>query len=57
MNKSKPVPDFKTEEEEQLFWGSHDSTDYIDWSKAQRVRLPNLKLSTPKRLGPTSPQQ
>ena len=28
------------------FWETHDSTDYIDWSKAERVRLPNLKPST-----------
>jgi predicted DNA binding CopG/RHH family protein len=24
----------------------HDSTDYIDWSKAERARFPNLKPST-----------
>ena len=24
----------------------HDSADYIDWSKAERVRLPNLRPST-----------
>jgi predicted DNA binding CopG/RHH family protein len=44
--KLKPIPDFRTEAEERAFWESHDSTDYVDWSKAQRVRLPNLKLST-----------
>jgi predicted DNA binding CopG/RHH family protein len=26
--------------------GTHDSTEYVDWSKAQRVRLPYLKMST-----------
>jgi predicted DNA binding CopG/RHH family protein len=25
---------------------THDSTDYVDWSKAKRVRFPNLKPST-----------
>jgi CopG antitoxin of type II toxin-antitoxin system len=45
MKKSKPVPAFKTEAEERKFWETHDSTDYIDWSKAERVRLPNLKPS------------
>ena len=40
-----PVPAFKTEAEERKFWETHDSTDYIDWSKAERVR-PNLKPST-----------
>ena len=41
----KPIPYFKNEDEERAFWGSHDSTDYVDWSKARRVRFPNLKLS------------
>jgi predicted DNA binding CopG/RHH family protein len=39
----KPVPTFANEAEERQFWETHDSTDYIDWSKAQRVRFPNLK--------------
>lgn len=42
----KPVPEFKSEAEERLFWETHDSADYLDWSKAERVRFPNLKLST-----------
>jgi predicted DNA binding CopG/RHH family protein len=37
---------FRTEAEERKFWETHDSTDYIDWSKAERVRFPNLKPST-----------
>ena len=44
--KLKPIPRFRSEAEERKFWETHDSTDYVDWSKAQRVRLPNLKLST-----------
>ena len=44
--KLKLIPRFRSEAEERKFWESHDSTDYVDWSKAQRVRLPNLKLST-----------
>jgi len=44
--KLKPIPRFRNEAEERKFWETHDSTDYVDWSKAQRVRLPNLKLST-----------
>jgi predicted DNA binding CopG/RHH family protein len=39
-------PKFKTEAEERKFWETHDSTDYINWSKAKRVRFPNLKPST-----------
>ena len=46
MKKAKPLPTFKTEAEERKFWETHDSTDYVDWSKAERVRLPNLKPST-----------
>jgi predicted DNA binding CopG/RHH family protein len=44
--KLKPIPAFANEDEEHEFWQTHDSTDYVDWSKAERVRLPNLKLST-----------
>lgn len=35
----------KGEEEEREFWSEHDSTDLIDWSKAKRVTLPDLKPS------------
>ena len=44
--KLKPVPAFKNEAEERAFWESHDSTDYVDWSRVERVRLPNLKPTT-----------
>lgn len=40
------VPRFRSEAEERAFWQEHDSVDYIDWSVAERVRLPNLKPST-----------
>jgi predicted DNA binding CopG/RHH family protein len=41
----KKVPKFKTEDEEQKFWASHDSTEFVDWSGAKRVILPKLKPS------------
>lgn len=44
--KLKSIPRFRSEADERKFWETHDSTDYIDWSKAQRVQFPNLKLST-----------
>jgi len=44
--KRKSMPAFESEVEERVFWESHDSTDHVDWSKAQRVRFPNLKPST-----------
>jgi predicted DNA binding CopG/RHH family protein len=47
MNKNpRSIPKFRSEAEERRFWETHDSTDHIDWSKAERVRLPNLKPST-----------
>ncbi len=42
----KKIPVFKSENAERTFWDTHDSTDYIDWSKAKRVRFPNLQPST-----------
>lgn len=43
---AKSIPKFRTEAEERSFWEAHDSSDLVDWSKAERVRLPNLKPST-----------
>lgn len=42
----KTIPKFSTVEEEQTFWENNDSTEYLDWEKAQLVKLPNLKKST-----------
>jgi len=42
----KRIPKFDSEAEEQEFWAEHDSTEYVDWSKARRVVFPNLKPST-----------
>lgn len=42
----KPLPAFADEAEERAYWETHDSADHVDWSKADRVRLPNLKPST-----------
>jgi hypothetical protein len=49
QNKLKPIPKFHDEAEERAFWESHDSANYMDFSKARRVRFPNLKLSEEKR--------
>ncbi len=46
MKKLKNIPTFKSDEEEAEFWDTHDTTDYIDWSKAERVVFTNLKPST-----------
>lgn len=39
----KPIPKFENEDEEREFWATHDSTEYLDWSQAEKVLLPNLK--------------
>jgi len=44
--KSKSKPVLQTEEEVREYWTEHDSADYLDWSKAERVSFPNLKPST-----------
>ncbi len=44
--RSKAPPAFGSEAEERAFWESHDSTEFVDWSKVARVRFPNLKPST-----------
>jgi len=40
------IPKFKTEAQERAYWESHDSTVHLDWSQAQKVRLPNLRPTT-----------
>ncbi|RME86615.1 MAG: hypothetical protein D6770_11500 [Anaerolineae bacterium] len=42
----KPIPEFQDEDEEREFWATHDSTEYLAWENAKRVRFPDLKPST-----------
>jgi hypothetical protein len=44
--RTRPILSFETEAEERRFWESHDPADHLDWSQAERVRLPNLRPST-----------
>ena len=45
--KTRPaIPPFAEESAEREFWATHDSSEYVDWSKARRLTLPNLKPST-----------
>ncbi|MEO5955304.1 MAG: BrnA antitoxin family protein [Nitrospiraceae bacterium] len=46
MSKLKSKPTFKSEAQEAAFWASHDSTEYIDYSKSRRMIFPKLKPST-----------
>lgn len=44
--KGEMVPRFASEAEERAYWERQDSSGHVDWARAQRVRLPNLKPST-----------
>ena len=46
MPKNRAVPRFRSEAAERSYWETQDSTQHIDWSKAERVKFPNLKPST-----------
>ena len=43
MPKKKAIPKLASEAQEREFWGDADSTDYLDWSRARPVSLPNLR--------------
>ena len=43
--KKKKLPKFKTEDQERNFWSKHDSTEYVDWSRAKKMIFPHLKPS------------
>jgi len=45
-NPTKSIPKFASEAQEREFWEAHDSTEHLDWSKARKVTLPNLKPTT-----------
>lgn len=45
---SKQIPKFKNEDDEREFWETHDSTDYINWKKAEKITFSNLKPSVKK---------
>ncbi|MDB6091832.1 MAG: hypothetical protein JWN85_4616 [Gammaproteobacteria bacterium] len=42
----KAIPKFSSEAAERAFWEKNDSSNYLDWSKAQVATFPNLKPST-----------
>lgn len=43
--KFKKIPDFQNEDQEREFWAKNDSSEYIDWEKADFVTMPKLKPS------------
>ena len=40
------LPRFENEEQERLFWTKYDTADYINWRKAQSVKLVKLRPTT-----------
>ena len=42
----KAIPKLANEAAERAFWEKRDSSDYLDWAKAQPAAFPNLKPST-----------
>lgn len=42
----KPIPVFKTEDDERKFWDNADTNEYFDMDNIRLVRFPNLKYST-----------
>jgi predicted DNA binding CopG/RHH family protein len=41
----KRIPKFKSEDKEREYWAKQDSTEVLDWKKAKKIVLPNLKPS------------
>lgn len=46
MKNLKKIPSFNSEAEESHFWNNNDSSDYIDFSKAHPLEMPDLKPAT-----------
>ncbi|HZF09228.1 MAG TPA: BrnA antitoxin family protein [Thermoanaerobaculia bacterium] len=42
----RPIPKFESEDQEREFWATHDSAEYVDWSRARPVTFSRLKPST-----------
>lgn len=41
----KKLPEFKSEDEERKFWATADSTQYLEWGSATRIKPVKLKPS------------
>lgn len=52
----KTIPRFDNEEEERIFWESHDSTEYLDWSQAKQIRLEAVRRSQSKQVKNEPPE-
>ena len=45
MSKLKKIPKFKTEDAEREFWSRHNSTEYVNYLKGEKMLFPNLRPS------------
>jgi hypothetical protein len=45
MKPRKKIPTFKDEDAEREFWATADSTEYLNWSEARRIALPNFRAT------------
>jgi len=46
MKKLKKIPRFRSVREEEKFWATHDSTEYVDYSRVELGFFPELKPSS-----------
>lgn len=46
MKKRKRIPRFRSLREEEKFWATHDSTEYVDYSRVELGFFPELKPSS-----------
>jgi len=46
MKNLKPMPKFKSEQQERKFWETHDTTEYFVVDQPIKVNLTNLKPSS-----------
>jgi len=42
----KSLPSFQSEPEEQTFWATHDSVDFLDWTEPKPALFPDLQPTT-----------
>lgn len=47
MKTLKTIPTFTSQEEENTFWKKHDSSEFIDWNEAKKIRFPKLQMPKP----------
>lgn len=46
MKTLKKIPKLKTDNDVIDFWDKHDSTEFVDYKSAKKIKFPNLKPST-----------